>query len=113
MKISYARRETAPLASFAIALLLVVPAGAATLTVTSTADAGGTCPGASCTLRQAIASAVSGDTITFSLPSNSSITLTSGELLIDKSLTISGPGANLLSVQRSTDSGTAEFRIFE
>ena len=68
---------------------------AATLVVTSTADSG---PG---TLRDAINSAAPGDTITFSLPANSVITLTSGQLQIDKNLTINGPGANLLTVKRS------------
>jgi len=56
---------------------------------------------------------VSGDTINFSLPANSTITLTSAELLINKSLTINGPGPNLLSVQRSAANGTPEFRIFD
>ena len=83
------------------------------MTVTSTADAGGSCPGASCTLRQAIATAEAGDTIDFSLPANSTIMLTSGELLINKNLFITGPGANLLSVQRSNVSGTPDFRIFQ
>src|SRR5205814_1936615 len=36
-------------------------------------------------------------------------TLTSGELVIDKSITISGPGSNLLTVSRS--SSAANFRI--
>src|SRR5712691_8144443 len=85
---------------------------AATLTVMSNADAGGTCPGADCTLRQAILAAMPGDAITFSLPANSVITLTSGELGIAKNLTINGPGANLLTVQRNTGSGTPNFRIF-
>ena len=99
MKKSCCRYRTS-LALFILALLVAVSADAATITVTSTADAGGSCPGASCTLRQAIATAASGDTINFSLPANSAITLTSAELLINKNLTISGPGANLLSVQR-------------
>ncbi len=81
-------------------------------TVTSTADAGGICPGASCTLRQAIATAVSGTTITFAANVRGTINLTSGELLINKNLTINGPGANLLSVQRSAVGGTPAFRIF-
>ncbi len=87
-----------------------VPLIASTLTVRSTADAGGICPGATCTLRQAIATAASGDTINFSLPANSAITLTSAELLINKNLTIKGPGANLLTVQRGA--AAANFRIF-
>ena len=95
-------------------LILVLPpvSWAATLTVTSPADAGGTCPGANCTLRQAIATAAPNDTINFSLPANSTIALTSAELLINKNLTISGPGANLLTVQRSTAFATPLFRIF-
>jgi hypothetical protein len=80
---------------------------AATLTVMSNADFGGSCPGVDCSLRQAIATAGAGDTITFSLPANSAVTLTSGELLISKNLTINGPGANLLTVQRSTAAGVA------
>ena len=108
MKKSCCWYRTSP-ALFVLALLVAVSADAATITVTSTADAGGGCPGASCTLRQAIAIAASGDTINFSLPANSAITLTSGELLINKNLTISGPGADLVSVQRSA----GNFRIFE
>ena len=80
------------------AILLAVSAKAATLTVNSNADAGGTCPGASCTLRQAIATAASGDTINFA-PGITTITLMSGQLFIDKNLTITGPGANLLIVR--------------
>jgi hypothetical protein len=63
-------------------------------------------------LRAVIANVCAGTTITFADNVRGAIPLTSGELMINKSLTISGPGANLLSVQRSTDSGTAEFRIF-
>ncbi len=41
------------------------------------------------------------------------INLTSAELLITKNLMISGPDANLLTVQGSAANGTANFRIFE
>ncbi len=99
------------LAGFISALLLAVSAEAASLTVNSGADSGGTCPGTTCTLRQAIATAAPGDTINFAA-GVTTITLTSGELLINENLTINGPGANLLSVQRSTASGTPVFRIF-
>lgn len=88
--------------------LLVYSADAA-ITVSSNADAGGTCPGATCTLRQAIAAATPGETITFA-SGLTTITLTSAELLINKNLTISGPGANLLRVQR--DLSAVAFRIF-
>src|SRR5436190_777536 len=84
---------------------------AATITVNSAADAGGSCPGASCTLRQAIATAASGDTINFAA-GLTTITLTTDELLINKNLTITGPGADRLAVQRSSASGITLFRIF-
>src|ERR1051326_3250798 len=60
-------------------------ANAKTITVNSTADDG---PGS---LRQAIAAASNGDKINIVV--NGTITLTSGELLVDKSLTIKGSGA--------------------
>jgi hypothetical protein len=64
-------------------------------------------------LRQAIADACDGSTVTFDMSQvTSPITLTSAELLINKNLTITGPGANLLTVQRSTAGGTPNFRVF-
>jgi hypothetical protein len=45
--------------------------------------------------------------------SAATVTLTSDELLINKNLTINGPGPSLLTVQRSAALGTAAFRIFE
>ncbi|MEY2527898.1 MAG: hypothetical protein QOE73_2669 [Verrucomicrobiota bacterium] len=97
--------RAACLALFSAALIFVgsSAAFAATITVTSGGDSGAG------TLRQAIFDAASGDTIDFA--SGLTITLTSAELLINKSLTISGPGANLLTVQRSTAGGTPNFRI--
>ena len=75
---------------------------AATLLVTTTADSG---PGS---LRAAIAAASDGNTIQFDPALNGqTITLTSAELVIDKNVTISGPGPNLLAVF-----GSAQFRIF-
>jgi len=104
-------RYPVSLALFILAPLLVVSAHAATLTVKSNADAGGTCPGATCTLRQAIATAGPGDTINFAA-GITTITLTSAELLINNNLTISGPGASQLTIQRSAAAGTPTFRIF-
>ena len=76
---------------------------AMTLTVTSTADSGAG------SLRAALALASDGDTIQFDAALNGqTISLTSGELAINKNITISGPGPGLLAVSRS--SGT--FRIF-
>src|SRR3954452_7071301 len=94
-----------------LALLFgAAPLLAGTITVTSGADAGGTCPGTDCSLRQAIATAVSGDTINFA-PSVTVISLTTDRLLINKNLTISGPGADSLTVVRSAQA--LIFRIFD
>lgn len=95
------------------ALLPIAPVAAATLTVNSLADDGnGTCTAAKCTLRDAILGTSAGDTVGFSLPASSTITLTNGQLLIDKNMTISGPGPGALSVRRSSAAGTPSFRIF-
>jgi hypothetical protein len=66
---------------------------AATITVTNTNDSG------IGSLRQAISDSFPGDTIDFDSSLNKlTITLTTGELVIDKDLTTAGPGANLLAV---------------
>ena len=66
----------------------------ATITVTNTNDSGAG------SLRQALADANNGDTIDFDSSLNGrAITLISGELLINKSLTINGPDANDLTVR--------------
>jgi uncharacterized repeat protein (TIGR01451 family) len=75
--------------------------------VTTNADSGAG------SLRQAIIDACDGGTIVFDMTQVvSPITLTSAELAINKNLTIQGPGANLLTVQRSIAVGTPRFRIF-
>jgi hypothetical protein len=77
---------------------------AATITVTNGNDSGAG------SLRQAIIAASPGDTINFA-PSVTTVTLTSDELVIDKNLTITGPGANPLTVTASY-SDFVYFRIF-
>ena len=92
-------------AALACALLLVValapgPAGAVACVVNSVADSG---PG---TLREKVNDATC-DSITFTLPNPSTITLTTGELTIGRNLTITGPGAAALTV-----SGNNASRVF-
>jgi hypothetical protein len=85
-------------------LLSAMDMRGATITVTNGNDSG---PGS---LRRAILLDSSpGDTINFA-PSVTAVNLTSGELVINKNLTISGPGANRLAVHRSTNA--PPFRIF-
>ena len=72
---------------------------ATTITVTNGNDSG---PGS---LRQALADVNDGDTINFAV--TGTIGLTSGELLVTKSITISGPGAESLAVN-----GNAKSRVF-
>ena len=77
----------------AIGLLLyavALPAHAATITVTNTNDSGAG------SLRQALALAHDGDSITFAV--SGTITLTSSALVVAKSVTISGRGADQLSI---------------
>jgi hypothetical protein len=62
-------------------------------------------PETSGSLRQALAIANDGDTIAFAVAAN--IVLTSGELLVNKSITISGPGAVDVVVN-----GNANSRVF-
>ena len=101
------------LSALAILSLLLVgapppAAHASTIwTVESTedgADNASNCPGVNCRLRDAIMASVSGDTINFSV--TGTITL-QGPLVIDSNLSISGPGAGLLTVD-----GNSLGRIF-
>src|SRR6266481_927824 len=89
------------------AALLTQSGRADTLTVTITADDPQPDSGS---LRAVIAAANWGDTIDFAV--TGVITLTQGELGIEKDLTILGPGSDSLMIQRSLEPGTADFRIF-
>src|SRR5262245_13647829 len=75
------------------------PVAAGTRTVTTLADSG------SGSLRALIEASAPGGTITFAV--SGTIMLTSGELLVNKPLSIVGPGAALLAV-----SGNASSRVF-
>ena len=75
--------------------------------VNNTGDAGpGNCTSTSmCTLRDAFAgAAASGATIAFALSLPNTITLTQGELVIGKSITVQGPGAAKLAISAGTTS---------
>ena len=83
---------------------------ASTIVVDDLSDGGpGNCL-SSCSLRDAISSAASGDTIEFasSLSFPAAITLAGQELLVYKNVTIIGPGQNLLAID-----GNQQSRIFE
>jgi hypothetical protein len=82
---------TKPAAVATLHLVFLPFAGAGTLTLTSTADGGAG------TLRDALASAADGDTIDASQLSGT-ILLTSGELFVNKNVTIVGPGPANLAV---------------
>ena len=84
-----------------LACVLTIPARATTVIVNNTNDNG---PGS---LRQALADANDGDTID-AMGISGVITLTTGQLLVDKSVTINGAGAGVLAVDGNTTS-----RVFQ
>src|SRR5436190_8980013 len=73
--------------------LVALSTQAATITVTNTNDSGVG------SLRQAILDAHDGDTVNFGV--TGTITLATDELLVDKSVTINGPGSDNLTVAAS------------
>ena len=105
--------------SIAAALAIsATAAGAGSLTVTNTTDVvDGSCD-ATCSLRDAIADSVAGDTIVFDFGPKSSppwtIRLTAGQISINHELTIEGPtNATELAISGDSDSnGTGNFRVF-
>ena len=93
------RRTTTIGVEVLLSCAVVIQLQAATITVTNTNDSGPD------SLRQALASDNNEDTINFAV--TGTIGLTSGELLVDKSITIFGPGAAILAVD-----GNATNRVF-
>ncbi|MFN0278159.1 MAG: choice-of-anchor Q domain-containing protein [Pyrinomonadaceae bacterium] len=81
----------------------------AVVTVTKVADTNDGVCDADCSLREAVIAAASGDTVVFSSLFNSpqTITLVLGQITIDKNLTITGTGKNLVTI-----SGNLAGRIF-
>jgi hypothetical protein len=91
-----------------LGLMYGASAPANTILVNDAGDAGpGNCA-STCTLRDAITTATAGDTVQFQSGLTSPITLIQGELLIDKALTIQGPGAAKLAVSAGNNS-----RVFD
>ena len=94
--VKHARRRTSRLTALLLALLwssAALPALAATITVTNNADSGDG------SLRQAILDSAGNGIINFHPSLNGqTIALTSGQLLIDRNLTITGPGATNLAI---------------
>ena len=103
------RIGTALVAVTLLAGLVIIATGgsasAATLTVTSGADSGAG------TLRDVVASASAGDIIEFA-PSVTTVELTTAQIEITQSISIVGPGADVLTVRRSSAGGTPDFRLF-
>src|SRR5437764_2047767 len=103
MKTKHTARSASLQLSARICLALVcaaaVSAHANIITVTNTNSSG---PGS---LRQALVDAIDGDTINFAV--TGTIGLTSGELLVAKSITIAGPGAENLAIN-----GNAKSTVF-
>ena len=90
----------------------------ASFVVTKIADTNDGACDSDCSLREAIAAAATGDTISFASPlfdTAQTITLSEAAgfrtLVINKNLTINGKGANLLTIRRDTNS-PVNFRIF-
>ncbi|PYK22042.1 MAG: hypothetical protein DME56_02535, partial [Verrucomicrobia bacterium] len=92
---------TAAAICLTLACALAIPAHATTIIVNNTNDSG------QGSLRQALVDANDGDTIDATGISGV-ITLTSGELLVDKSVTINAAGADVLAVD-----GNATSRVFQ
>jgi parallel beta-helix repeat protein/predicted outer membrane repeat protein len=85
-------RPIATAIGIALGIGFVPAASAATLTVLNTADNGAG------SLRNTVAAAAAGDTINFAGGVTGTITLTTGQITINKSLTITGPGAAALAI---------------
>lgn len=96
---------------FGVLLFVAITAQSATFTVTKIADTNDNVCDADCSLREAIFAATSDDSIDFAAPifySAQTITLTLGQLGIDKNLTINGRGSSLTAI-----SGNNASRVFQ
>jgi hypothetical protein len=99
MKTKFIAHTKAVATALTLLCAAVFPASADVIAVTNTNDSG---PGS---LRNALAIANNGDEISFAV--TGTIGLTTGELVVNDSITISGPGADNLAVN-----GNAKSRVF-
>jgi CSLREA domain-containing protein len=92
-----------------LTVFAAIDAYAATLTVTKIVDTNDGVCDADCSLREAVAAALAGDTVAFStlFQTPQTIVLTGGQIEVTHNLTIAGPGLNLLSI-----SGNDLSRVF-
>jgi hypothetical protein len=106
------RLLAAGLAVLVLTLFGSAAAQAATFDVTLTSDASGTCTTAGpCTLRQAIASAAAGDTVSVPAGTYGLTAAAGGTIVIGRSITIAGPNGGAASVV--IDGHSAGGRILE
>jgi CSLREA domain-containing protein len=86
--------------------VIPAPVRAASLVVNTLSDENdGSCGDGDCSLRDALALAVAGDTVTFSVAGT--LTLTLGTLEVNPEITVAGPGAGHLTI-----SGNHAFQVF-
>jgi CSLREA domain-containing protein len=98
-----------------VMILFAAEARAEVFTVNKTADTNDGACNADCSLREAIAVAAAGDVVQFATPpfnSPQTITLTLGALTINRSITILGSGAHLLTIGAGSGSTPPMGRVF-
>ena len=107
--ITITRTSTSDTMSF-----FAVAGNTAPLIVTKTADTDDGVCDADCSLREAIAAAAPGDTVTFAAPlfDTPQVIDINSQLLITKNLTITGKGANLLTIRHAPASSSPS-RVFQ
>lgn len=98
-----------------VLILFAAGARAEVLTVNKTADTNDGACDIDCSLREGIAAAAAGDVVQFATPpfnSPQTITLTLGALTINRSITILGSGAHLLTIGAGSGTTPPTGRVF-
>ncbi len=100
---------TSILVAALIILSYLAPVAATTFTVNSLLDDGDdSCTPSYCTLRDAIRNATSGDVISFADGLTGNIVISKGQITVDESIEIIGPGAEQISLEFISDGGYSE-----